>query len=179
MVKDISKVLFSKEEIYKKVKELGTKITQDYEDKDLVIIGVLTGSIVFVSDLIREIDIPLEVSLIKVSSYGNSQVSSGIVKINQDTDINIEGKDVLIVEDIIDTGLTLKNLVELLTTRKPKSINICTMFDKPERRKVEIDVSYIGLKVPDEFIVGYGLDYAGKYRNLPYIGVLKAEIYAE
>ncbi|SKC79396.1 hypoxanthine phosphoribosyltransferase [Maledivibacter halophilus] len=175
---DVKEVLFSEEKIKEKVCELGKIITKDYVGKDLIVIGVLKGANIFLSDLIRNIDIPVTVDFIDVSSYGASTESSGVVKINKDLDFSIENKNILIIEDIIDTGLTLKYLLKNLKSRKPKSMKICTLLDKPERRKVDIKVDYIGFKIPDEFIVGYGIDYAEKYRNLPFVGSLKEEVYS-
>lgn len=178
MRNDVKDVLFSEEEIKKKVIELGEMITKDYAGKDLIVIGVLKGANMFLSDLIRNIDIRITVDFIDVSSYGASTESSGVVKINKDLDFSIENKNILIVEDIIDTGLTLKYLLKNLRSRNPKSIKICTLLDKPERRKVDIKVDYIGFNIPDEFIVGYGIDYAEKYRNLPFVASLKEEVYS-
>ncbi len=177
MVNDIKEVLFSREMIAEKVKELGAKISKDYAGKELLVIGVLKGANVFMSDLIREMDIPVEIDFIAASSYGHSTQSSGVVKIIKDLDYSIEGKNVLIIEDIIDTGLTLQYLTENFRSRGTKSLSICTLLDKPERRKAKIDVAYKGFDIPDEFIVGYGIDYAEKYRNLPYVATLKEEVY--
>lgn len=174
---DIAQILFSKEKLAQKVQELGKKITSDYQDKELVLIGVLKGANIFMGDLMREIDIPLKIDFIAVSSYGQSTESSGVVKILKDLDHSIENKHVLIIEDIIDTGLTLHYLCDNLLSRKPKSLKICTLLDKPERRKVNIAVDYKGFDIPDEFIIGYGIDYGERYRNLPYVGILKREIY--
>lgn len=178
MINDIKDVLFSKEMIAEKVKELGEQISKDYEGKELLVIGVLKGANVFMSDLIREMTIPVEIDFIAASSYGHSTQSSGVVKIVKDLDYSIEGKNVLIVEDIIDTGLTLQYLTENFRSRGTESLSICTLLDKPERRKAKIDVAYKGFDIPDEFIVGYGIDYAEKYRNLPYVATLKEEVYA-
>nr|1R3U_A Chain A, Hypoxanthine-guanine phosphoribosyltransferase [Caldanaerobacter subterraneus subsp. tengcongensis]1R3U_B Chain B, Hypoxanthine-guanine phosphoribosyltransferase [Caldanaerobacter subterraneus subsp. tengcongensis]1YFZ_A Chain A, Hypoxanthine-guanine phosphoribosyltransferase [Caldanaerobacter subterraneus subsp. tengcongensis MB4]1YFZ_B Chain B, Hypoxanthine-guanine phosphoribosyltransferase [Caldanaerobacter subterraneus subsp. tengcongensis MB4] len=176
-MEDIEEILITEEQLKAKVKELGEMITRDYEGKDLVLIGVLKGAIMFMSGLSRAIDLPLSIDFLAVSSYGSSTKSSGIVKIIKDHDIDIEGKDVLIVEDIIDSGLTLAYLRETLLGRKPRSLKICTILDKPERREADVKVDYCGFKIPDKFVVGYGLDYAEKYRNLPFIGVLKPELY--
>lgn len=178
MLGDIEKVLVDREAIRNKVKELGAKISQDYRGKDLVLVGVLKGGFIFLADLMREITIPVDMDFISVSSYGDSTKTSGVVRIIKDIDINITGKHVLIVEDLVDTGLTLKHLKELFSTRSPASVKICTAFDKPSRRKVDIEIDYEGIIVPDEFIVGYGLDYAGKYRNLPDICTLKPQVYS-
>ncbi|HCX04326.1 MAG TPA: hypoxanthine phosphoribosyltransferase [Clostridiales bacterium] len=170
-------VMISEQEIKDKVKELGKMITEDYKGKDLVVICVLKGAIMFVSDLIKEIKVPLAIDFMAVSSYGNSTKSSGVVKIIKDLDDSIEGKDVLIVEDIIDSGLTLAYLLDNLESRDPKSIEICTLLDKPTGRKTDVDTKYVGFEIKDEFVVGYGLDYAEKYRNVPHIFVLKEEVY--
>lgn len=177
MMEDIKEVLLKEEDIRKRVKELGIQITNDYKDKDLVLVGVLKGCVMFMSDLMKEIDLPCSMDFMAVSSYGNSVASSGVVRILKDLDHQIIGKDVLIVEDIIDTGITLKYLKEYLAARKPNSIKIVCLMDKPEKRKADIYAEYIGFRSPNEFLVGYGLDYAEKYRNLPYIGILKEEIY--
>ncbi len=178
MVNDIREVLLTKEDIEEVVKELGKKITEDYKGKNLFVITVLKGAVVFLGDLIRQIDTPCEIEFMVLSSYGSGTTSTGSVKIVKDIDLPLEGKDVLIVEDILDTGFTLDFLFNLLKKRNPASIEICTLLDKPERRKIEIDAKYVGRRIPDEFVVGYGLDYDEKYRNLPFIGVLKPEVYA-
>lgn len=177
MKNDIKEILLSEEEIAEKIKELGRFISEEYKNKDLLVVGVLKGSVIFVSDLIRNISIPCEMDFMSVSSYGASSESSGIVRILKDLDQDIEGRDVIIAEDIIDSGITLDYLVEFLKARKANSIEIVALLSKPARRKVHIDAKYVGFEVPDEFLVGYGLDYANKYRNLPFIGVLKREIY--
>ena len=178
MVNDIREVLLTKEEIDEIVKKLGKKITEDYKGKNLFLITVLKGAVVFLGDLMRAIEMPCEIEFMVLSSYGSGTTSTGSVKIVKDIDLPLEGKDVLIVEDILDTGFTLSFLVDLLKSRNPKSIEICTLLDKPDRRKVEISAKYTGRKIPDEFVVGYGLDYDEKYRNLPFIGVLKPEVYS-
>lgn len=178
MISDIQEIILSEEQIREKVCELGNEISKDYANKNLLVVGVLKGSAIFVSDLIRKLTIPCEIDFMAVSSYGNSSETSGIVKIIKDLDQDIEGKDVLIVEDIIDSGVTLKYLLEYLKARKVSSIEIITLLTKPARRKVEIDVKYTGFEVPDEFLVGYGLDYSERYRNLPYVGILKREVYS-
>ena len=159
------------------VKRLGSQISQDYAEKDLVVLCVLKGGFVFMADLIREITVPLEVDFIAVSSYGASTKSSGVVQLVKDSDIVITGKHVLIVEDIVDSGLTLSYLKNLLQTRGPLSIRICTAFDKPERRKVDLHADYCGIVIPDEYVVGYGLDYDSRMRNIPELCVLKRSIY--
>jgi hypoxanthine phosphoribosyltransferase len=175
---DIEEVLLSSEEIHKKIAELGKSISTDYKDKNLLMVSILKGSIVFMADLMREVTIPARIDFMSVSSYGAGVKTSGVVKITKDLDIPIEGYDLLIVEDILDSGLTLHYIIDILKSRKPKSISICTLLDKPERRKVEVRSDYVGFNIPDKFVVGYGLDYAEKYRNLPYIGVLKPSVYA-
>lgn len=177
MRNDIERVLVKKEEISEIVKKLGKQISQDYEGKNPILITVLKGAFIFMADLVREVTIPCTLDFMAVSSYGGGTETSGKVRIIKDLETNIEGKDVIIVEDILDSGVTLSHLIELLNARKPRSIKICTLFEKPDRHKVEIDVAYQGTVVPNEFIVGYGLDYAEKYRNLPDVCVLKREIY--
>ena len=156
---------------------MGNEISNDYKGKDLLIVGILKGSVVFASELIKNITIPTEIDFMAVSSYGNSTETSGVVRILKDLDHSIEGKDIIIVEDIIDSGVTLDYLLKYLKARKANSIEIVTLLTKPARRKVDINVKYCGFEVPDEFLVGYGLDYAEKYRNLPYVGILKEEVY--
>ena len=179
MMGDIEEVLVSRGQISAMVKKLGKRISEDYEGQELVLVGVLKGGFVFLADLMREITIPVDMDLIAVSSYGASTKSSGVVRIIKDMDLNIEGKHVLIVEDLVDTGLTLRHLKDLFNTRGPKSVKICAAFDKPSRRLVDIEIEYGGIVVPDKFIVGYGLDYAGKYRNLPEVCTLKKEVYSK
>lgn len=177
MREDIQSVLFTEAEIREKTKELGKRISQDYEGKEPLLIGILKGSVVFMADLLKEIDIFCSMDFMAVSSYGNSTTTSGVVRILKDLDHEIEGKHVIIVEDIIDTGITLKYLLEYLRARKPASIEVVCLLNKPERRRAEINVKYIGFNVPDYFLIGYGLDYAEKYRNLPCIGILKESVY--
>lgn len=177
MNNDIKSVLYSEEDISKIVAELGAAISEDYKDKNLLMVSVLKGSVVFMSDLMRHVTIPCEIDFMAVSSYGNKTKSSGTVRILKDLDRDINGYDLLLVEDILDSGKTLNYLIEMLYARNPASIRICTLFDKPERREVDIFPDYKGGSVPDEFIVGYGLDFAEKYRNLPYVGVLKDELH--
>lgn len=172
-MKEIEKILIDEKTIKGKVKELAKKISRDYKGKDLVLIGILKGAIVFLSDLIREIDIPVSIDLIQVSSYGASTTSAGVIKLVKDIEIDIEGKDVLIIEDIIDFGYTLDYLLKYLGSKSPRTVEVCVLFDKIPRRKVEVPLKYKGFDVPDKFLVGYGLDYADKYRNLPYVAVLK------
>ncbi len=176
---NIEKILFTEEQIKVKTQELGKLISKDYADsKNLLLVTVLKGAVVFLSDLMREISIPHEIDFMVVSSYGSGVKTSGVVKIVKDLDIALDGKDILIVEDILDSGLTLSYIKELLLSRNPKSIKVVSLLDKPERRKVDLKGDYIGYTVPDEFVVGYGLDYDEQYRNLPYIGILKPEVYA-
>ncbi len=177
MDKDILEVFYSEEQLKTKVAELGAAITRDYQGKSPVLVSVLRGSYIFMADLTRAIDLPCTVDFMSVSSYGAGTTSSGQVKILKDLSEPIEGKDLIIVEDILDSGNTLFYLRDVLAARKPASIAICTLLDKPERRTKPIQADYSGFEVPDAFVVGYGLDYAEKYRNLPYIGVLKPEVY--
>lgn len=177
MKNDIERVLLSEEEISGKIRELGSKISEEYKNKDLILVGVLKGSVPFMAELMKRISIPCGMDFMAVSSYGNSTESSGVVRILKDLDFEIENKDVLIIEDIIDSGITLKYLVKYLKAKNPNSVEIVCLLNKPERRKVEIDVKYLGYDVPNYFLVGYGLDYAEKYRNLPYVGILKEEVY--
>ncbi len=178
MMGDVEEVLVSREEIAQMVKRLGKRISEDYKNEELILVGVLKGGFVFLADLMREISIPVDMDLIAVSSYGASTKSSGVVRIIKDMDMSVADKHVLIVEDLVDTGLTLRHLKDLFNTRGPKSVKRCTALDKPSRRKVDIEIEYGGIVVPDKFIVGYGLDYAGKYRNLPDVCTLKSEIYS-
>lgn len=179
MREDVKQILFSEEEIKRKISELGEKISRDYKGKDLLIVGVLKGSVVFAAELLKEITINCEIDFMAVSSYGSSTESSGVVRILKDLDHCVEGKDVLIVEDIVDSGTTLAYLLDYLKARKVNSVKIVTLLNKPARRKIDVPVEYIGFEVPDEFIVGYGIDYAEKYRNLPFIGILKPEVYTK
>ena len=178
MRKDIQEVLLDEETLAKRIKEMGEQISKDYEGKEVIVIGILKGSVIFVADLVREVTVPVSFDFMAVSSYGNRTTTTGTVRILKDLDYDIEGKHVLIVEDIIDSGVTLSYLIEHLAGRKPASLKLCTLLNKPERRKVEVKVDYIGFTVPDAFLVGFGLDYAEKYLNLPFIGILKEEIYA-
>lgn len=177
MKNDIQEILYSEDVLTKKIKELAIEISKDYEGKDLVVVGILKGSVIFAAELIKNISVKCEIDFMAVSSYGNSTETSGVVRILKDLDHNIEGKDILIVEDIVDTGVTLNYLLKYLKARKANSIEIVSLLNKPKRRAVELEVKYIGFEVPDEFIVGYGIDYAEKYRNLPFIGILKREVY--
>ena len=179
MQNDILKVLVTEEELQKKVSELGKKISEDYKDKNLLLVSILKGSVVFMADLMRAISIPAKIDFMAVSSYGSGVKTSGVVKIVKDLDIDLSGYDVLIVEDILDSGMTLKYITELLKTRGTKSIRIATLLDKPARRKVDIKADYFCFDIPDEFVVGYGLDYDEKYRNMREVGVLKPEVYTK
>ena len=179
MLKDIKNIMISEEEIAKRVKELGKQLTEEYNGKELLVVGILKGCMLFLSDLVRTIDLPLTMDFMVVSSYGTTTKSSGVVRIIKDLEKEIEGKDVLIVEDIVDTGLTLSYLIENFKTRNPKSVKVCSLLDKPDRRKAQVDIQYVGFKIPDEFVVGYGLDYSEIYRNLPFVCVLKPEIYSK
>jgi hypoxanthine phosphoribosyltransferase len=175
---DVAEVLVSEAQIAEKVAELGSRISADYAGRSLTLVSVLKGSLPFMADLMRAIELPLRIDLMEVSSYGgNTTESSGLVRILKDLSASIEGDDVLIVEDIIDTGLTLNYLIRYLRGKNPKSLRICTLLNKPARRLVEIPVDYIGFEIPDQFVVGYGLDYGEVYRNLRFVGVLKPEVY--
>jgi hypoxanthine phosphoribosyltransferase len=175
---DVADILVSEAEIAAKVAELGRRISADYAGRTLTLVSVLKGSLPFMADLMRAIELPLRIDLMEVSSYGGSTTeSSGLVRILKDLSASIEGEDVLIVEDIIDTGLTLNYLIRYLRGKNPKTLRICTLLDKPARRLVEIPVDYIGFEIPDQFVVGYGLDYGEVYRNLRFVGVLKPEVY--
>ena len=177
MNNDVKEILISEDSIKEKVKELGQRISKDYEGESVFLIGILKGSVPFMADLMREITIPVTMDFMAVSSYGNGTSSTGVVRILKDLDFEIKDKNIIIVEDIIDIGITLSYLVDYLKNCGPKNIEIAALLTKPERNKVKVDAKYIGYEVPDKFVVGYGLDYAEKYRNLPYIGVLKEEIY--
>lgn len=165
--------MFTEEQIREKVAELGKQIENDYKGEELLVVGILKGANVFTCDLIRQIDLDVKIDFMSVSSYGAGTESSGTVRILKDLDTDIKGRNVLIVEDIIDSGRTLSNLVKELKIREPKSLKLCTLLDKPSRRVVDVDVEYIGFEIEDKFIVGYGIDYAEKYRNLPYIGIVE------
>lgn len=180
MHQDIDHVLVSEEQLQAKVAELGARISADYEGRDLLLVSILKGAVVFMADLMRAVTIPCAIDFMVVSSYGGANTSStGLVKIIKDLDQDLSGKDVLIVEDILDTGITLSHLMPMLQMRNPRSLRLCTILSKPSRRKAKIEPDYCGFEVPDEFVVGYGLDYDEKYRNLPYVGVLKPEIYTK
>lgn len=175
---DVQEILLDAQTLATRVAELGEQITRDYAGRSLALVCILKGAFVFAADLYRHLQIPTSVDFMAISSYGNRTQSSGVVRITKDLDSSIEGCDVLIVEDIVDSGLTLSYLLENLSSRRPASLRTCVLLDKPERREVDIDVAYRGFSIPDRFVIGYGLDYAERYRNLPYIGVLKPEVYA-
>lgn len=177
MIDSIDKILLSEEYLSEIVSKLGKRISEDYKDKNLLMISVLKGSVIFMSDLMRKISIPCMIDFMAVSSYLGTK-SSGEVRILKDLDIPIEGYDILVVEDILDSGRTLSYILEMLKSRNPKSIKLCTLLDKPEARKAEIYADYVGEKIPNEFVVGYGLDYNEKYRNLPFVGILSSKVYS-
>lgn len=179
MINDVESVLLSEEKLAKRIAEIGAEITADYAGKEILMIGVLRGAVIFMADLARSIKVPVAIDFMAVSSYGVGTTSSGVVRILKDLDENVEGKHILVVEDIIDSGLTLNYLLDNLKSRKPASIKLCTLLNKPDRRKVDVKIDYNGFNVPDYFVIGYGLDYAEKYRNLPFIGILKPEIYKD
>lgn len=176
---DILKVLLSEEQLKAKCAEMGARITRDYQGKNLLLVTVLKGAVVYLADLMRCIDLPCAIDFMVVSSYGSGVKTSGVVKIVKDLDQDLSGRDILIVEYILDSGMTLSYLKGLLQSRRPASIRIATLLDKPSRRKVDLQADYVGYEVPDEFVVGYGLDYDEQYRNLPYVGVLKPEVYTK
>lgn len=174
---DIADILIGTEELQAKVAQLGRQISEDYRGQNPLLICLLRGAVVFLSDLIRAIDIPLEMDFMAISSYGDSTESSGVVRLVMDLKSNITGRNVLIVEDIVDTGRTLAYILDNLQTRRPADIKVCALLSKPSRREVQVELDYLGFEIPDRFVVGYGLDYAENYRNLPFIGVLKPELY--
>jgi len=169
----IGEALVTQEDLQRRVRELGEQISRDYDGKDLFLVGVLKGAVFFLSDLMRAIEVPCEVDFMAVASYGSSTDSSGVVRILKDLDATIEGKDVLIVEDIIDSGLTLSYLLRTLRAREPRSLEVCALLTKPERREVDLPIRYTGFEIPNKFVIGYGLDHAERYRNLPYVAVLQ------
>ena len=179
MEEDVAEVLLTEAQLKQRVAELGAQISADYAGKDLMLVCILKGANIFLADLVREITIPLSYDFVAVSSYGADTKSSGVVRILKDLDESVESKHILVVEDIVDTGLTLRlsYLLENLRSRRAASVKICTLLDKPSRRRMDVPVDYFGFRVEDQFVIGYGLDYAGMYRNLPYIGILKPEIY--
>jgi len=171
MTDEIVEILFSEDQIRTRTQDLGRQISEDYKNRQLVLVPVLRGSVFFATDLARKVDLPLSMDFLSISSYGEG--SEGVVRITKDLEENIAGKDVLLIEDIVDTGFTLKYLLRTLGSRNPKSLEVCTLLDRRARRIIEIDLKYIGFEIPDKFVVGYGLDYRQRYRNLPYIGVVK------
>lgn len=175
---DILEVLITEEQIRAKTAEMARQISQDYQGKEVILVGVMVGAVVFLADLLRAMEIPVIVDFVAISSYGKDTRSSGVVRILKDLDINVESKHVIIVEDIVDTGLTLKYLVDNLSARSPATLRVCALLDKPSRRKIPVTIHYLGFTVPDKFVVGYGLDFDQRYRNLPFVGVLRPEIYA-
>ena len=177
MKDDFSKILFTAEQIEKRVKELGAQITADYANRVPILLGILKGCFMFQADLARQIDLACEIRFLQVSSYGFLSVSSGNVKIGNELDFEIRGRDIILIEDILDSGFTLSALQNLIMKHSPNSLRICTLLDKPSRRKVPVEAHYVGFECPDEFVIGYGLDYAEKYRNLPFVAVLKRELY--
>jgi hypoxanthine phosphoribosyltransferase len=177
MQEDVAKILIGPEDLRRRTTELARQIEADYEGKDLVLICVLKGGIMFLVDLMKELQRPLEVDFMAVSSYGASTESSGVVRLTKDLDMSLEGRNVLVVEDIIDSGRTLQYITESLKLRKPASLRICTLLDKRERREVDVPLDYVGFVIPNEFVIGYGLDYGEIYRNLPFVGVLRPELY--
>lgn len=177
MLQDLTEVMFEEKALADKCQELGQQITKDYAGKDLLVVGILKGASVFFTDLIRQIKLPLNIDFMAASSYGSGTESSGSVKIKQDLSVDIKGRHVLLVEDIIDSGITMDQLMAELQKRQPASVKLCALLSKPSRRQRDVHIDYCGFEVPDEFLVGYGLDYAEKYRNLPVIGILKREVY--
>jgi hypoxanthine phosphoribosyltransferase len=172
LTRGVSKVLIEEDAVATRVAELGAEISNDYASKDLLLVGVLKGAVFFMADLMRQLSIPCEVDFMAISSYGASTDSSGVVRILKDLDINIDGRDVLVVEDIIDSGLTLSYLLRNLESRNPASLEICALLTKPDRREIDVHVRYTGFEIPNEFVIGYGLDFGERYRNLPYVAVL-------
>ncbi len=175
----VSEILIEEATLQERIAVLGAEVTRDYRGRDLFLVGVLKGAIFFMADLMRELTVPCEVDFMAISSYGASTDSSGVVRILKDLDINIEGRDVLVVEDIIDSGLTLSYLMRTLEAREPASLEICALMTKPDRREIEVPVRYVGFEIPNAFVIGYGLDFAERYRNLPYVGVLDPELIGE
>ena len=175
----VDEVLIDEATLQARIDELGAAVTRDYAGRDLFLVGVLKGAIFFMADLMRRIDLPCEVDFMAISSYGAGVDSSGVVRILKDLDVSIEGRDVLVVEDIVDSGLTLSYLIRNLEARHPASLDVCALLTKPERRENEVDCRYVGFEIPNRFVIGYGLDFAERYRNLPYIGVLRSELIAQ
>ena len=177
--KAVGEVLIDAEKLQNRIRELGEEISDDYGGRELLLVGVLKGAVFFMADLMRSISVPCEIDFMAISSYGASTDSSGVVRILKDLDINIEGRDVLVIEDIIDSGLTLSYLLRNLESREPASLAVCALLTKPQRREIEVDVRYIGFEIPNKFVIGYGLDFAERYRNLPYVGVLHDHLMPE
>ena len=177
--KAVGEILIEKAPLQKRIAALGAEISADYEGRDLLLVGVLKGAVFFMSDLMRHLTVPCEVDFMAISSYGAATDSSGVVRILKDLDINIEGRHVLVVEDIIDSGLTLSYLIRNLESREPASVEICALLTKPSRREIDVDVRWVGFEIPNRFVIGYGLDFAERYRNLPYVGVLSDELIPE
>ena len=175
----VTEVLIDRETLQRRISELGEEISADYTGRDLLLVGVLKGAVFFMADLMRGLTIPCEIDFMAISSYGDSTDSSGVVRILKDLDINIEGRDVLVVEDIIDSGLTLSYLMRNLEAREPASLEICALLTKPERREIDVPVRYVGFEIPNRFVIGYGLDFAERYRNLPYVGILDPDLIPE
>ncbi len=174
---DVERILVPAADIAERVKALGAQISKDYQGQEILVVGILKGSTIFLADLVRQIDLPLAIDFVAISSYGNATSSSGVVRILKDLEESIEGRHILVVEDIIDTGLTLNYLLKNLQSRKPASVKVCALLDKPSRRKVDVSIDYLGFTIPDEFVVGYGLDFNERYRNLPDACVLKKTAY--
>ena len=172
----VEEILIDEETLQARVRELGAEISADYTGRDLLLVGVLKGAVFFMADLMRELSVPCEIDFMAISSYGAATDSSGVVRILKDLDINVAGRDVLVVEDIIDSGLTLSYLMRNLTAREPGSLEICALLTKPERREIDVPVRYVGFEIPNKFVIGYGLDFAERYRNLPYVAVLHADL---
>ncbi len=177
MNRDIQEILISEKRIEEMVTALAEQINEDFKYKEIILVGLLKGSVVFMSDILRKINMPCSIDFMIASSYGSGTMSSGVVKISKDLSVDIENKNVIIIEDIVDSGNTLSSIMELLKNRNPASLKLCSLLSKPSRRVKEVKIDYLGTEIPDEFVVGYGLDYDERYRNLPYIGVLKPEIY--
>ena len=177
--KGVAEILIDADDLQRRIAELGDEISADYRGRDLLLLGVLKGAVFFMSDLMRRLTIPCEIDFMAISSYGASTDSSGVVRILKDLDINIEGRHVLVVEDIIDSGLTLSYLMRMLESREPESLEICALLTKPERREIDVDVRYTGFEIPNRFVIGYGLDFAERYRNLPYVAVLHPDLIPE
>jgi hypoxanthine phosphoribosyltransferase len=175
----VGEILIDEDRLQERIRELGRELSQDYAGRELLLVGVLKGAVFFMADLMRALTVPCEIDFMAITSYGASTDSSGVVRILKDLDINIEGRDVLVVEDIIDSGLTLSYLMRNLESREPASLEICALLTKPERREIDVPVRYVGFEIPNKFVIGYGLDFAERYRNLPYVGVLHANLMPE